>query len=261
MDRLTEQITEIVKDCGLFILNADRRKSHVISKEGHANFVTDYDKKVQEILRRELLALLPGSRFVGEEDINTGADNETADAASQLSNGYSFIVDPIDGTTNFIKDYHASSISVGLLKNGEQFIGVVYNPYLDEMYSAKAGEGAYLNGKPVHVSENELSDGLVIMGTAPYYEELYDDTFKMARHYFSRSLDLRRSGSSAIDLCSIAAGRAELFFELRLMPWDFAAGSLIVKEAGGVVRTAEGKPLRFDRPCSVIASNYACGND
>ena len=251
MDKLVEQIAEIVKDCGLFILNADRSRSNVVSKEGHANFVTRYDKKVQDMLQSELLKLLPGASFVGEEEKEH----------SRVDEGYAFIVDPIDGTTNFIKDYHASCVSVGLLKNNEQYIGVVYNPYLDEMYCAKAGEGAYLNGQRINVSDRPLSEGLVIIGTAPYYEELFDKTFEWAKYFFKRSLDIRRSGSAAIDLCNVAVGRAELFFELRLQPWDFAAGSLIVKEAGGFVRTSEGGELKFDRACGVVATNYACRNE
>ncbi len=251
MDRLTEEIAQIVKECGIFILNADREHTRVLNKEGHANFVTEYDQKVQEMLKTKLLKLLPKACFEGEESSEKPDINE----------GYVFIVDPIDGTTNFIKDYHVSAVSVGLLKDGKQLIGVVYNPYLDEMYCARAGEGAYLNGERIRVSDRPLSEGLVVIGTAPYYSELNEKTFELAKYYFKRSMDIRRSGSAAIDLCSIAAGRAELYFELRLQPWDFAAGSLIVKEAGGAVKTAEGDALRFDRACSVIATNHVCRDE
>lgn len=99
---------------------------------------------------------------------------------------------------------------------------------------------------------------MVLFGTAPYYEELNKKSFEMAYDYFKRSLDVRRSGSAALDLCSVAAGRAELFFELRLCPWDFAAGSLIVEEAGGKVTTVEGTPVTLDTPCSMLATNGVC---
>lgn len=95
----------------------------------------------------------------------------------------------------------------------------------------------------------------MLFGTAPYYEELNRKSFEMAYHYFKKALDVRRSGSAALDLCSVAAGRAELFFELRLCPWDFAAGALIVEEAGGKVTTAEGGRLTLNRPCSLLATN------
>ena len=108
------------------------------------------------------------------------------------------------------------------------------------MFTAERGKGAFLNGKPIHVSRNPLSEGIVLFGTAPYYEELSKKSIQMDNAYIKKALDVRRSGSAAIDLCSIAAGRAELYFELRLSPWDFAAGALIVEAAGGVVSADEG---------------------
>ena len=246
---LLQKITDIVRECGGIILNADRNKSVVDEKAGHANFVTTYDKLIQEKLKKELLSLLPEAVFVGEEE----------DVHASVEKGYAFIADPIDGTTNFIRDYHTSAVSVGLAKDGAPYMGVVYNPYLDEMFTAVKGEGAYLNGRPIRVSARPLKDGIVIFGTATYYEELAERTFALAYDYYKRSLDVRRSGSAALDLCSIAAGRAELFYELRLCPWDYAAASLIVTEAGGRVTTAEGTELPFGESCSVMATNGVCG--
>lgn len=240
-----DKIADAVRDCGKIMLEAVRTSDMVDAKEGHANFVTIYDKKVQETLKEKLTEILPASAFVGEED----------DIHISIQKGLAFIVDPIDGTTNFIKDYHVSAISVGLINDGKSYIGVVYNPYLDEMFTAERGKGAFLNGKPIHVSRNPLSEGIVLFGTAPYYEELSRKSFDLAYEYFRQALDIRRSGSAAIDLCSIAAGRAEVYFELRLSPWDYAAGSLIVEEAGGVVTTVDGGEITFERPCSVLAAN------
>ena len=242
---LVDKIADAVRDCGKIMLEAVRTSDMVDEKEGHANFVTTYDKKVQETLKEKLTEILPAAAFVGEED----------DIHASIQKGLAFIVDPIDGTTNFIKDYHVSAISVGLINNGKSYIGVVYNPYLDEMFTAERGKGAFLNGKPIHVSRNPLSEGIVLFGTAPYYEELSRKSFDLAYEYFRQALDIRRSGSAAIDLCSIAAGRAEIYFELRLSPWDYAAGSLIVEEAGGVVTTVDGGEITFERPCSVLAAN------
>ncbi len=242
---LVDKIADVVRDCGKIMLEAVRTSDMVDAKEGHANFVTTYDKKVQETLKEKLTEILPATAFVGEED----------DIHTSIQKGLAFIVDPIDGTTNFIKDYHVSAISVGLINDGRSYIGVVYNPYLDEMFTAERGKGAFLNGKPIHVSRNPLSEGIVLFGTAPYYEELSRKSFDLAYEYFRQALDIRRSGSAAIDLCSIAAGRAEVYFELRLSPWDYAAGSLIVEEAGGVVTTVDGGEITFERPCSVLAAN------
>ena len=242
---LVDKIADAVRDCGKIMLEAVRTSDMVDEKEGHANFVTTYDKKVQETLKEKLTEILPAAAFVGEED----------DIHTSIQKGLAFIVDPIDGTTNFIKDYHVSAISVGLINDGRSYIGVVYNPYLDEMFTAERGKGAFLNGKPIHVSRNPLSEGIVLFGTAPYYEELSRKSFDLAYEYFRHALDIRRSGSAAIDLCSIAAGRAEVYFELRLSPWDYAAGSLIVEEAGGVVTMVDGGEITFERPCSVLAAN------
>ena len=238
-------ICDLVRGCGLFIKDVGRESIHVDTKEGRANFVTEYDTLVQERLRTGLLEIMPDAHFVGEEG--------TTQAFSPT--GKFFIVDPIDGTTNFIKDYHLSSISVALVVDGEAELGVVYNPYTDEMFTAQRGRGAFCNGKRLHVSSDSLENAVVVFGTAPYNEELKEKTFKLAHAYFRKAMDVRRSGSAALDLCSIAAGRAELFFELILSPWDYAAGGLIVKEAGGIVGDLDGNELAYDRKCSVLARN------
>ena len=247
-EQLLKEIVNAVRVCGAIILNADRTKTGIDEKAGHANFVTTYDKKVQSELQTKLLAILPEAVFVGEEE----------DVHASVKDGYAFIVDPIDGTTNFIKDYHASAISVGLAKDGERYMGVVYNPYLDEVFTAVKGQGAFLNGEPIHVSDQLLEDGIVIFGTATYYDEFAKATFDMAYEYYCKALDVRRSGSAALDLCNVAAGRAELFFELRLCPWDYAAGSLIVEEAGGVVTKIDGGEITLNEGCGVLATNAVC---
>jgi len=245
MINLENEIQLLMRECGSIMTEAVRDSSMVTAKEGHANFVTTYDKAIQEKLREGLLKLKPDAVFVGEEE----------DIHPSIFDGLAFVVDPIDGTTNFIRDYKQSCISVALLEKGVPVLGLVYNPYLDEMFTARKGGGAFLNGERIHVSDLPLELGIVLFGTSPYYPELNKKSFDLAYDYFKNALDIRRSGSSALDLCSIASGRAEVFFELRLSPWDYAAGSLIVTEAGGKVTTAEGEPLRFDCPCSVLASN------
>lgn len=240
-----DAICDLVRACGQVVKQANRDELNVDEKSGRANFVTAYDKKVQEILRAGLLEIVPDAGFVGEEDEQQAFSDQ----------GKFFIVDPIDGTTNFIKDYHLSCISVGLIVDGKAQIGVVFNPYLDELFYAERGKGAYCNGKPIHVSDEPLEHGVVLFGTSPYHEDLSEASFKMAFEYFKKALDIRRSGSAAWDLCCIAAGRAELYFELILCPWDYAAGGLIVEEAGGIVTDVNGQPIRYDQSCSLIAKN------
>ncbi len=242
------EIEEILRECGRIILEADRKNAGINEKSGKANLVTVYDKRVQDVLQEKLLKVLPEAVFIGEEE----------DVHKAAGNGYAFIVDPIDGTTNFIKDYRFSCISVGLLKDRNPYIGVVYNPYSDEMFSAKTGEGAYLNGRQIHVSGNTLDKGIVIFGTAPYYEEFSRKTFDIVYEYFKKCMDIRRSGSAALDMCYVAAGRAEMYFELRVCPWDICAGTVIVTEAGGKVHTMEGENVTMDKPCSIKATNGLC---
>lgn len=243
MEKILDQIVLAAKECGNIILSADRKHIGVSDKEGRANFVTEYDKLVQKTLEKKLHEILPEAEFLGEEE----------DCRIDENKEFIFVVDPIDGTTNFIKDYHVSCISIGLMRNKKRFLGVVYNPYLDEVFTAISGKGAYLNGEPIHVSGEDLSNGIVLFGTSPYNEELAKKSFDLAYSYFTKSLDIRRSGSAAIDLCSVACGRAELYFEMILSPWDFAAGALILEEAGGIVTTLEGEAL----PCLVKSSLLA----
>ena len=122
----------------------------------------------------------------------------------------------------------------------------VYNPFTDEMFSAIRGSGAYLNGKAIHADLSPLEETVICCGTAPYRSDLSEETFRLMRSAFDHSLDIRRQGSAALDLCSVAAGRAGAYFELNLSLWDYAAGALIVEEAGGVCTSLDGTPLPFD---------------
>ncbi|MBQ9913657.1 MAG: inositol monophosphatase [Clostridia bacterium] len=241
---MINRITETVKAAGELILSAHNREASVTAKEGKKNFVTKYDVAVQDYLFRELGKSFPEAEFVGEEGEN---DFE--------SKALRFIIDPIDGTTNFMQDYRCSCISVALCEGNEIIAGVVYNPYTDEMFSAEKGKGAYLNGERIRVSDRPLSDGLALFGTSPYHPENTDETFALLRRVFDLSRDIRRSGSAAYDICVTACGRCEVFFEKSLQPWDIAAGTLILKEAGGVALNYEGKEIDFSAPNDVIFAN------
>lgn len=241
---LLEEIIEIVHGCGEIMLSATDIERKMHQKAGKGNFVTDYDSRVQQVLEEKLLALVPGAVFLGEEDQMDQTD---------ISRGYAFIVDPIDGTANFTRGYNMSCISVALALDGKPVLGVIYNPYSGETYYAERGKGAYRNGEPIHASQRTLEEGLILFGTAPYHQELTKRSFEVAYRYMSRGEDLRRSGSAALDLCAIASGRAEFYFEMCLCPWDYAAGALLVEEAGGLVSDLEGRPVTYDRKQTVVA--------
>lgn len=245
MEQLHQSIIAAVREAGAIVRSADSDKG-IKEKSGHQDLVTRYDGAVQRFLEERLLALLPEAGFLGEEDAPSHTDRE-----------WVFIVDPIDGTTNFIKGIPLVGISVGLARNGQMEQGVVYNPYTDEMFTACRGQGAFCNGKPIAVTDNPLVDGIAFFGSAPYYRELGPVSFAIAQKLYENSMDVRRLGASSLDLCYLAAGRGECYFECILSPWDYAAGSLILEEAGGRVTDMMGRPLRFDCKCSMAAANAA----
>lgn len=150
-----------------------------------------------------------------------------------MSTDYTWVVDPIDGTTNFTRDRHWSCISIALLKEKQPILGMIYNPYADELFLAIKGEGATLNGNTIHVSENKFEQSVCAVGTSPYYASLVKATCYCVEHFISEGGDIRRCGSAALDLTDVACGRADVFAEMLLSPWDFAAGALLVQEAGG----------------------------
>ena len=217
-------------------------------KSSRRDVVTKYDRAVQDLLTARLSAALPHARFFSEEQEQHDDINAPA----------LFVIDPIDGTMNFVRGLHHSCISVGYAEYGELKAAAIYDPYADELFTATRGGGAFLNGKPIHVDNAPLRETLVCFGTTPYEPAKAHDCFTLAEKVFAASLDLRREGSAALDLCTTAAGRAGLYFELALSPWDYAAGMLIVREAGGVCRTLEGEELRLTaaRP-SVVAGGSA----
>ncbi len=236
-------IVEAVRTAGQMILDAHLEKSEVHQKTGPANFVTDYDVRIQQFLIGELSHVLPGCSFYGEED--------TEGNEHRVDTGYTFFIDPIDGTTNFMFDYHNSCVSVGLSLDGSMIAGWVFNPFTDQVWTAAQGAGAYLNRKQIHVIDGGLENGICAFGAARYNEG--DGIFDILPTLFSRSLSIRNGGSAAIDLCRIASGSNVAYIEMLLQPYDYAAASVIITEAGGVIRQVDGKDITIDHGCSIVA--------
>lgn len=241
---MLEKIIEIVKRAGEIYKSSDDDLG-VESKGSSVNLVTKYDKLIQDFLFTELSKAVPDCKFLGEE----GDDNKV------LTDGYCFIIDPIDGTTNFIKGFGHSAISVGLAFDKEMIIGVVLDPELNNLFYAEKGKGAYLNGRQIHCSDCDLSSGLVLFGTCPYEHELAHKTFELTEKIFYKSIEVRRSGSAALDICYVASGKADLYYEMILRAWDWAGASLILSEAGGYAYTFNKKPLDADK-----TDSFVCGN-
>ena len=244
---LCHGIAEAEKKAAQLMLEA--RNILTENKSGQRDVVTEYDRKVQEQLIASLSALVPEARFFCEEN----------DRQDDLKAEHLFIIDPIDGTMNFVRHMNHSCISVAYASGGEVLVGAVYNPYVDELFTAVKGQGAWLNGKSIHVEDKPLAETLVCYGSSPYHENLTEPTFTLLRKVFPICLDVRRQGSAALDLCSAASGRAGVYFELCVCLWDYAAGMLITEEAGGICLTLEGKPMPIDstKPSIVAGSREA----
>ncbi|MBQ8350450.1 MAG: inositol monophosphatase [Clostridia bacterium] len=239
-------IQELARRAGDIILRAEHEDLRVKNKSGSADFVTAYDVEVQTFLMGELAARYPAAQFLCEEK-----ENDAMTAAP------TFVIDPIDGTTNFIRGLRHSCVSIGYYEGGEVQLGVVYDPYSDEMFYATRGGGAYLTcgGKTRRVQREDkpLAETLVVIGTSPYYKERTGkETVRIFEELLYRTLDIRRSGSAALDLAYVADGRYDLFFEAVLSPWDFGAGRLLVTEAGGVITCPDGSKMPM-APVPILA--------
>lgn len=247
---ILEKITAAQREASELMLHAHGILAEI--KTGHRDVVTEFDKKVQELLIERLGAAVPGAAFFCEE--NSRRDSLDEDCV--------FIIDPIDGTMNFVRGFHHSAISVAYMARGELLAASVYNPYVQECFTALKGEGARLNGRPIAVSAQPLSESLVCCGTAPYSPELAESTFELIKRAFVAGLDIRREGSAALDMCSAAAGRAGVYFEPSVSLWDIAAGMLIVSEAGGLCCRLDGSPLPLDgSKTSVLAGGEQAVKD
>ncbi len=245
---MRSRVIDLARRAGALIRSADGIEAHC--KSGPADLVTQYDLRVEQLLREGLAAIRPDAQFLGEESAHT------VDERAPL-----FIVDPIDGTTSFVRGFRQSVISICFCAHGVRQLGVIYDPYADALYCAVRGQGATCNGSPIRVSDRPAAQGIAIFGTAAYTREYADASFLLARRLFDRTMDVRRFGAAALDFCHIAAGRAELFCECTLAPWDFAAGALIVQEAGGIATALDGTPLPLTHSSSVFCSNAACADE
>lgn len=216
----------------------------VQQKEGYANIVTSSDVAVQEYLRKELAELLPGSGFLCEEEDRHDLNHE-----------YTWIIDPIDGTANYSRGIRECAISVGLKKGDSMHMGVVYLPRAEEMFWAEKGRGAYLNDRQIHVSDRPFANGILCTALAVYHKEYAKVCSDIILNTFMQCNDIRRFGAAAPELCYLAMGRCELYFEYILSPWDFAAASLILEEAGGYLSDLKGNTLDSTSPTGVVAAN------
>jgi myo-inositol-1(or 4)-monophosphatase len=235
-----QRIIEIIRQAGAMM---QERNFKVDTKDSISDKVTTLDVKIEVFLKHKLTSLIEGSGFLGEES-----------DPHALNNKYVWVVDPIDGTTNFIRDLKNSAISVALMRNNEIIKGIIYNPYSDEMFWAEQGRGAYLNGDKISVSNKPFNECILMTSLHPYHKGRAHVILDLIMEIYPLIDDTRRTGSAAIDMCLMACGRSDLCFKVILCPWDFAAAALIIEEAGGIVTSLDGG-LRYDKNIPIIAAN------
>ena len=216
----------------------------VDNKEGINNLVTEADHASENAILSVIRSAYPDHMILAEES-----------GKSQQTDEYKWIVDPIDGTVNFAHGIPLNAVSIGIEKNGEIIMGVVYNPHLQEMFFAEKGKGAFLNDKPIRVSdEKKVIKSCLVTGFPYIYLDQPNGPLEVFARFVRKGVPVRRIGSAAIDLCWVAAGRFDGFYEHKLEPWDSAAGSLIVTEAGGMITNHQGNEFSIYEH-AVLASN------
>lgn len=236
-----ERLIEIVREARPLF---DASEFTVDQKGGYANIVTSADLAVQAYLQMMLEDELPGSGFICEE-------SDVYDPAHE----YVWIIDPIDGTANYARGIEQCAICVGLRDSAGMLMSCVYLPRTEEMFYAVRGEGAYRNGERICVSTRPFADTVMATALPVYHKEMTPVCSRIISDVFMRCNDIRRFGAAAPELCYLAMGRIDTYFEWLLSPWDYAAASLIITEAGGVIANLAGDEIDLLRPGGVLAAN------
>jgi myo-inositol-1(or 4)-monophosphatase len=231
LNSILPHVVKTAKKAGAFIKKErENFSANKIEVKGLNDLVTYVDRGSEKIIVDDLKDILPEAGFIVEENSATGKKE------------YNWIVDPLDGTTNFIHGVPCYAVSIALEHNGEIILGVVYEVSRNECFTAvKGGKGAFLNNNPISVSKNEtLSKSLIATGFPIYNFERLDNYLNALKYFMQKTHGVRRIGAAAADLCYLACGRVDAFFEYNLNAWDVAAGSLIIEEAGGTVTDFKG---------------------
>lgn len=239
--QIEKEVVSAVKDASKIFLKG---ASEVSQKDGAANLVTNVDFDIQNFLLDRLHKILPQAGFFCEEEDRLDVCQE-----------YVWVIDPIDGTTNFVRDLPECVISVGLLCQKKAVIAAVFAPRLDLMFTAVRGNGAYCNGKGIKTSGKTFAESLFCTGLCLYEKNLSTYCSEIIAASYDKCSDIRRFGACALEICYLALGRCDLFFEIRTYPWDYAAASLILEEAGGIIRGFHGEALDFESITMLVGAN------
>jgi len=244
---MKDKLISIIKEAGKLLKEGYYSQKEITFK-AKKDLVTTYDVGIENFLKETFSKEFTQFNIIAEESDNH--DIEFKD---------SIIIDPIDGTTNFVNQVPHTCISVGVYKNKQPYMGVVYNPIMDELYFAQTGCGAFLNDKPIKVSDdNVLMTSLISTGfpyTSGTNEDDLNDVMKKMKNILPNCQDIRRLGSAALDLCYVARGTYEGYYEMNLKAWDVSAGMIVLKEAGGKVSNEKAEPYTLFEDKYIIATN------
>ncbi|GAB6021068.1 hypothetical protein CHUAL_003702 [Chamberlinius hualienensis] len=229
---------KLARTAGEVIKNAWSKKKSIQTKLSQVDLVTETDVEVEKLLRSGFKEIYPDHRFIGEESSSAGEE-------TQFSDEPTWIIDPVDGTMNFVHSFPYVAISIALTVNKEVVVGVVYNPILDQMYTAVKEKGAFLNDTSIHVtSKQELSDALLALEVGSGRDEKkMESVFTNLKTFIPICHGIRSMGSAALNMCHVASGGVDAYFESGIHCWDMAAGDIIIREAGGVVLHPSGGPF------------------
>ncbi len=241
MSNLMHDVSAVVREAADIMRN---RTFSVQTKDEKDNLLTSNDIKIQEFLYVRLKKLIENSEMLAEENVTPFQEADDV-----------WIVDPIDGTANYSRGIHDCAISVGLAHRGELTLGVVYLPFTDELFAAEKGGGAFLNGQPIRVSDLPFEKGLLCTAFSLYKKSLADTCMHVVRDIYAECMDMRRFGAAAAELCYLACGRCDLYFEIRVFPWDFAGAYVVLREAGGYISALDGNSPSLRNPTPIIAAN------
>jgi myo-inositol-1(or 4)-monophosphatase len=236
---------QTARDAGRIL--ADFMGRAKITHKGDINLVTEADLAAEKLIIERINSYYPRHAILAEE---SGASNETAGQPTE----WKWIIDPLDGTTNYAHSYPCFCVSIALEHNGVVEIGVVYDPTRDELFATERGEGATLNGRRIHVSEIEDLNQAMLCTGYPYDVRGSGDFTRHFRNFIMHAQSVRRDGSAALDLAYVACGRFDGFWEEGLRPWDVAAGVLLIEEAGGRVSRYDNTAFEIYTP-PILASN------
>jgi myo-inositol-1(or 4)-monophosphatase len=244
---LRDAAVAIAREAGAILADGYGR-THTAERKGAIDLVTEYDRRSEALILARVRERFPGHGVLAEE---SGA------RAASGGDGVRWVIDPLDGTTNFAHNYPFFGVSIGVEVAGRVVAGAIHDPVRDELFAAALGDGATLNGAPIRVSTvDRLVDGLIVTGFPYDVREHPDRHLGPFRAFLTRAQAIRRDGSAALNFCYLAMGRFDGFWELRLSPWDVAAGALIVTEAGGRVTRWDGSPFSIEG-YELLASNGA----